>query len=445
MQQRSGPLRVLLAQAALLALAGATRVSEEEEGRSEGAEGAEGAAGAALAAALAEELRAGAAEGEGRARYKDPYLTVEIVEEAWCRDKKNKCDLGLPKRFRPTPILMVSEFLDTVHHDGSDWRIAGDVNGWAAWRDLKLLNLDCGKKGLWMAEEAGPGPREALEARQAKCGREAVRATLELPPNYWQGWSETSPGYAFLVHAKTPGEGYTLVGEDIVNKDPDGERCRAARAHYFAHNYGDYSVNEMHVGLFIEWEPRDVCDYGTVIELGWRGAGAGGIQGLSLWLTGKYQQLANAWLMTQMLKDTPGLVRPYESARAEIRMWDLPYRNASEFKKFMMTHSPGGDHGEKHPRFRDADFPATINGKVLSDEVRVSFDRRKDLFRAVLNYVGKNPTYSLIWRNCQTTAADFWAYLTNHRTTVYTVLIRPFYAVRTHWFLSPPAYLGKGL
>merc|ERR1719356_459146 len=135
------------------------------------------------------------------------------------------------------------------------------------------------------------------------------------------------------------------------------------------------------------------------------------------------------------------MVQPWIDSKAEIRAFDIPARSADEFSAYLRRYGPEGDQGgheDAKPRFANVAFPAVVSGVTLSSPVRNSFRSRRDIMRALLNYIGKDDYYQLATRMCQTFAADLYAYLTNHKTTTYSRLARPLYTPYTHWFLYDP-------
>mmetsp|Transcript_9036 Transcript_9036/g.24110 ORF Transcript_9036/g.24110 Transcript_9036/m.24110 type:complete len:429 (-) Transcript_9036:33-1319(-) len=364
-------------------------------------------------------------------------LYVKIVADDFCDDVANKCVGGQPKLRRPTPTIKVSSFSEklTEMPDGQ-YIVQGAINGWAAWQGLPLRAITClspkrGVHRLWDFPGGG-APASALASLDKYCKQpHELRARLEVPAWFKKGWSESSPGFLLLAH-HLPQAQYLLHGEDIVKNDPDFN-CKATRAHVFAHNYGDSDSSDVHVGVLVEWDKG--CNFTTVFELAWQN-GLGGYGGRTNWNADKWS--STTWLFQSMIDQAPGMVQPWINTKSEIRAFDISAKDAEQFSAYLRKYSAEGDHEDEKPRFANVEFPAVVSGKSLSGPVRNSFRSRREIMRALLNYIGKSDRYSLATRMCQTFAADFYAYLTNHKTTTYSRLARPMYTPYTHWFLYDP-------
>mmetsp|Transcript_69857 Transcript_69857/g.197947 ORF Transcript_69857/g.197947 Transcript_69857/m.197947 type:complete len:562 (+) Transcript_69857:67-1752(+) len=390
-------------------------------------------------------------------------VMIQIIKECpQSPETTDDCEDGKVKHFRPTPTLLLDDFHKWTECAGGTCTFKSErgINGWLAFNQAMVVHA-------YTCQGHTVASIKDLHGFRNDCERVSKSSVwLRLPEWMLRGWSEHFPGFVFLVHNKSgDDEGYVKVGEDIIN-DRDAEKCRATRVSMWKWEYADLTQNvpPPHTGLFVEWErPQPLegaqplegddnsCNYGTVIELGPRGTSAGGRRGRSYWLPGKYEQYKGDddtnWLLGRLKQDAPGMIQPYNTRVAEIRVWDLPgCSNAAEFENLLDGYAEGSKNPrEDRARWRMVEFPPTIDWKEANrgKEVTLAFNLRRDLFRALLNYMAKEHQYDYIWRNCQTFATDLWLYMTNHATKPYCVRARPGYVPRPHWFLYTPEYLRR--
>ena len=94
----------------------------------------------------------------------------------------------------------------------------------------------------------------------------------------------------------------------------------------------------------------------------------------------------------------PEMIRPWKGKYAEIRCHDIAAKNVEEFKAFVEQYTG--------PKLRFLDMHYGYNGPV-----RLSYRKRSDICRYLLNYMGRDRRYSEKIRNCQTFAADFYGFV----------------------------------
>lgn len=160
----------------------------------------------------------------------------------------------------------------------------------------------------------------------------------------------------------------------------------------------------------------------TIVELAWLN-GLGGYGGKCNW----YHDLeAPTPAVYAAMAD--GMKAPWKSSRSEIRTFDLPLRGIDELLAYIGTY--------EGKRFVGAEVYA-------SAETRVAHSTLPAVQRYLLNYAANAPHYSETDRNCQTFAADFYAFLSGqHRgpgTEPFHPLLRVNFRQRPWWFLYPPA------
>jgi len=174
----------------------------------------------------------------------------------------------------------------------------------------------------------------------------------------------------------------------------------ATKAHMIAHRYAKAkeSTRDLltyHAAVVLEWDHGKFC---TLCELAyWNGLG--GYGGKSNWIEER-DAVPNA--LFEAMPDS--MKAPWCSDKAEIRMIDMPVRNADELKAFMHKFSEHGDLPQEDQRFKAAEL-------VCSCDVRVTFREQTAIFKYLINYMTREGAYREINRNCQTFAADFFGFL----------------------------------
>lgn len=264
-------------------------------------------------------------------------------------------------------------------------------------------------------------------------GNEVLRLKLVLPEFLRVGWAPANPGFVYLGH-NLHDKKYLVAGREILKFEDADLHCEAVSAHAFKHKYGGSDSRDVHTGILVEWD--DGCDYTTVFELAWRD-GVGGYSGKTNWFADKLAKPTN-WLFSEIVKSQPGMVQPWNSKLAEIRVWDIPQKNKDEFAEYLRFYSDTGDHNEPAERFKKPYFPFSINNALLSAKVSMSFRSRGDIFKSLLNYMGHSDEYNILSRHCQTFAADFFTHLTGQKTTTAMAIVRVFHKLNTDWFLYDP-------
>merc|ERR1711957_683168 len=115
---------------------------------------------------------------------------------------------------------------------------------------------------------------------------------------------------------------------------------------------------------------------------------------------------------------------PWREDRSEIRITDVySCKDLDEFKVYMQKYTGN------HARFLSPDFFA-------SADVRLSFATQPQLFRYILNYIGRDGRYAQEHRNCQTFTADLYGFLIGSKNVApYHAICRTLYKPRTYLFL----------
>merc|ERR1712039_472165 len=113
---------------------------------------------------------------------------------------------------------------------------------------------------------------------------------------------------------------------------------------------------------------------------------------------------------------------------SELRCSDVPARNLEEFKKYIEDNSGPGKY------FLDNSF------QYEGQPVRLTYRTQADIMRYLLNYMGRDPIYNKLTRNCQFFAADFLGFIAGKKN------IKPFfksfeasYSNRSYLFLYNPS------
>ena len=145
-----------------------------------------------------------------------------------------------------------------------------------------------------------------------------------------------------------------------------------------------------HTGVFVQWDHQA---FGTIMELAWLW-GATGYKSKANWHADK-----NAEGGTTFAAATPpALVAPWDNHRSEIRVYDVPMRDAAELAEYMKRFSGVGE------RFF---VPAIVD----SAPVRLTHRSQPDLCTYLTNYLGHDGSYHESSRNCQTFTADLFGFL----------------------------------
>jgi len=221
-----------------------------------------------------------------------------------------------------------------------------------------------------------------------------------------------------------------LFGEkmlDKIEKDKYAD-SKATNLHIVAHRYPvekETTRDKLtyHAAVFLEW---DHGKFGTLIELAWVN-GTGGYGGKSNWIEDKLATDTSIFLaMPDALK------QPWDSKRSEIRMIDIAATNRKEFEAYLKKYSKESGLPLAEQRFWDAKIYA-------SSSMRLRNRKQSDIAGILLNYIARASVYVELTANCQTFAADFFAFCTGSRKVEpYGSLIKQGYKQRVYSFLYMP-------
>jgi hypothetical protein len=168
-----------------------------------------------------------------------------------------------------------------------------------------------------------------------------------------------------------------------------------------------------HSIVFLEWEHGE---FGTVVEGAYLN-GIGGYKGRSNWYHDKDDGV------TELYKAMPPeLISPWLTTAAELRCFDVEAKDLDEMKEFIAQY-------EGPERFIDPRY-------TFSHPARLTNRSRSDIAQYLINYIGRDCSYSQLTRNCQTLAADLCSFLAGKKDVVpYHPLNRLDYHNRNHFFL----------
>merc|ERR1740120_173616 len=98
-----------------------------------------------------------------------------------------------------------------------------------------------------------------------------------------------------------------------------------------------------------------------------------------------------------------GMGQPWDTSKSEIRVYDMPQKNAAEFEAYLYKYSnrnPGISFAET--RFVDCE-------RVHSAELKLRKCTPEMLAGYLLNYINRVWAYKTLQYNCQTFAADLFS------------------------------------
>ncbi|CAE8613899.1 unnamed protein product [Polarella glacialis] len=342
---------------------------------------------------------------------------------------------GELKPRRPMPIIKVSEFLDGLQKIDGRWILQQPLNGWPSLQGLELRALTVIEgntfltrkiRRLWNAESGADLPAAASIPKK-------TRATFHAGAWTAVGWSRESPGFVwwYVPRAIPGGGGFgsegCFFGERIVEALDFGPRasCTAVRVHAFAHRYPveSESVRDRqtwHTGVLIEWSHGE---YTTLIELAWLN-GISGYAGKSNWVPDKLESVTELYQGM-----SPSMVLPWKAKRSEIRVLDMPMSGIEEFKEFLHKYSEKGDLPKSQWRFLEPKVYA-------SGPVRLRLCTLPQVAGYLLSYCKRASSYDTLSANCQTFAADLYAFLAGAKDhKPFGAIVRPAYQQRIYSFL----------
>ena len=240
------------------------------------------------------------------------------------------------------------------------------------------------------------------------------------------------------------------------------------RVHHFSHRYAPGEGRHesakdsltYHAALLLEWSHRR---HGTLLELAWWN-GASGYAGKSNWFrdrdapptsptstpssstsssssasSSSEGEASDGWKTpatpyeTSLHRALPDALKsPWDDRRAEVRAYDVPYRDGAELMAYLEGYA---GHSKRF----------LVPALALSADVKLSHNAAPDVARYLLNYMKNEGRYTEEWRNCQTFAADFAGFLSGikHVEPVSGVN-RVLYKKRHHWFLYDLTSDGDG-
>lgn len=340
---------------------------------------------------------------------------------------------GDVKPRRPIPVIRESELLRDLQRVGDHWILPGPLNGWPSLVNLELRSIDqkqsgplglfLGMKCLWNCHDR----RELPEALPETC-----EATFLSPSWKKKGWSKRSPGFVWWFSPSALCGGSVgcgvVFGENLVEV-LQGAQGQAQKVHYLVHRYPVDRVETLrdvqtwHAAVVIEWSHEKFV---TLFELSWLN-GIGGYGGKSNWVEDKlspspelYQSMA------------PSMRASWDENHSEVRCFDVPVAGKEELLQFLERYSDTGPLPKTQWRFVAPQI-------YLSAEVRVRFRSPAHIAGYLLNYISRASEYDTLRANCQTFAADFFAFLTGQKDTQpFSGIVRPAYSRRTHAFLYHP-------
>jgi hypothetical protein len=100
---------------------------------------------------------------------------------------------------------------------------------------------------------------------------------------------------------------------------------------------------------------------------------------------------------------------PWDSSKAECRIFDTPCKNLDDFKAYLEKYSE--KNAKLDPKERRFFEPEIVESLCVTNSHRT----QADLYRAVLNYLHAVPYYREEDQNCQHFAADFMTFLTGRK------------------------------
>jgi len=334
---------------------------------------------------------------------------------------------------RPNLPVAMSDFRSSlVQTDNGDWVFSGILNGWPALRTLRVVSLEHkrtrgsiatpqelikGQVGWVMDWKSADASKKSLEDVWDE-GR-IYRAKLCGPAWTSIGWSPSSPGfvYWFEWHQSRLSYGTNML------QTVDAE-SNVTMVHMISHRYAIAKETTRdrityHSIVLLEWDHGKYC---TVVEGAYLN-GYSGYKGKCNWYHDK-----NAAGGSRLYHSfPPESIAPWFTKSAEIRCLDVEAKNLQEFQDFIEKY--------KGPSQRFVDPHISF-----SHQARLSYRSKRNISQYLLNYIGRDTTYSDLKRNCQTLAADLCCFLCGKKS------VEPFHPVsrieyrnKTHMFLYEPS------
>mmetsp|Transcript_18337 Transcript_18337/g.44161 ORF Transcript_18337/g.44161 Transcript_18337/m.44161 type:complete len:412 (-) Transcript_18337:190-1425(-) len=336
-------------------------------------------------------------------------------------DPKHCLPNGALKPRRGIPQIRYSDLLAGCQQVDGQWMFAGPLNGWPGLVNLQLVSLTLrvsSRFTMRKIKRLWNGQGELPDKVPIK-----TRATLRMGGWAKIGWSPESRGFCWWYEQLRP-EPRVLFGESMIAA-LDHADSKAVRVHLYAHRYpkSHESLKDRilwHALLLLEWDHQK---FTTVVELGLVN-GVGGYAGKSAWLDDIEHPC------TQLYRLMPDALKlPWNERGSEIRCVDMPFTTSDEFYAHMKKHSEKGE-------LKEADCRWVAPEHSLTESVRLSFCKRSDIARYLVNYLCADTTYDQLTRNCQTMAADLFSLLTGKSDVQpFHAVCRPGYSSKKHRFL----------
>ena len=119
----------------------------------------------------------------------------------------------------------------------------------------------------------------------------------------------------------------------------------------------------------------------------------------------------------------PEMVCPWLTTAAEVRCYDVEAKSLDEMKEFVAKYE-GPD-----KRFMDPQY-------TFSHPATLYFRSKSNIAQYLVNYIGRDASYSQLKRNCQTLAADLCCFIAGKKNvSPFHPINRVDYHNRTHLFL----------
>jgi hypothetical protein len=289
----------------------------------------------------------------------------------------------------------------------------GKLNGWPQLSILQLISLE--RKRVLPFNKAQYSPYwSPSKGKLVLESNVTYRATFLGPGWTSIGWSEASPGFVFWFESSIPRFTY---GTNLLHTLSSTEKV--SHVHMISHRYAirnetPRDLLTYHSVVLLEWEHGKYC---TVVEGAYLN-GIGGYKCRSNWYQDK-DEPSN--LLSKHMPDE--LKGPWRTSAGEIRCYDVPQTNITEFMQYM-EHFKGNN-----ARFVDPQI-------TFSHKARLSFRTKRDLAQYLLNYVGRDCSYQELRKNCQTFAADLCAFLAGKKSVdPFHPLVQMEYRNRSYQFL----------
>ncbi|KAI2499942.1 hypothetical protein MHU86_14563 [Fragilaria crotonensis] len=263
----------------------------------------------------------------------------------------------------------------------------GKLNGWPQLSILQLVSLE--RKRILPFNKAQYSPYWSPSKGKLELERNVMYRATFLGPGWTSiGWSEASPGFVFWFESSIPRFTY---GTNLLHTL--SSENKVSHVHMISHRYAirnetPRDLLTYHSVVLLEWEHGKYC---TVVEGAYLN-GIGGYNCRSNWYQDKDEP--NNLLSQHMPEELKG---PWRTSAGEIRCYDVPQANITEFMEYM-------------DRFKGNDARFVDPQITFSHKARLSFRSKRDLAQYLLNYVGRDCSYQELRKNCQTFAADLCAF-----------------------------------